>query len=165
MLLRKGYKDYNNELIYAINYNDESLIPDYRLLDPEFYNFLDGQILASKEIIDDITGFLSTEKDKAIERKIKFKTKIANERYWNAILLNSGLTNEDIQQLKSKYDFSRIPVSFVNFKKIKDTLKINKQELELYSGILKCDDIYNKVSNYSLQLKEAFNFIRKQSIE
>lgn len=28
-----------------------------------------------------------------------------------------------------------------------------------------CDDIYNKVFNYSLQLKEAFNFIRKQSIE
>lgn len=27
------------------------------------------------------------------------------------------------------------------------------------------NDIYNKVSQYSLQLKEAFNFIRKQSIE
>ena len=150
MLLRKGYSEYSNELIYAINYNDESLIPDYRLLDPDFYNFLDGQIAVSKEVIDDITGYLSSEKDKEAERKVKvssfLKSRINNTKYWDAVLLNSGLTSEVIDQIKSSYDLNKIPVSFANYKKIKDALKINKQDLNNhkdYSGILTCEGIYN----------------------
>ncbi len=123
MLSSKGYS--SGEIDYVIHYCDP-FKNDYRLLKPDYYRFLDAQIKVNKDPINKLNQF-GYDVIPTIVNEITSKNNIRNNLNWPNILIQLGLSLEQIETIKTKINLNITPVNFENFEKIEKLLNLNKK--------------------------------------